>query len=196
MGLYQQRHCQYEPRKRRWDDIKEVFWTSEIEQDQLIELCDCKHALFFKKGKNDPKGNSDIITIPLTLHAHQQGVSSLISEGVVCLGFSGPGSPHPVPEGLGPPRRAMVTQGRSSSQREIFLSLKMQQNLPCQSLDFFRTLQPLSSSQHLPFVMGRSIPRLVPPQYFGTTELVWFHRFTTGKEFCLEMNHTSSLIYI
>lgn len=32
--------------------------------------------------------------------------------------------------------------------------------------------------------------------YFGVTELVWFHRFMAGEEFCLRISHITSLIHM
>lgn len=47
-----------------------------------------------------------------------------------------------------------------------------------------------------PFWNGNVQPVLVPSLYFGSTELVWFHVFTAGEEFCLRINHTLSFTYI
>lgn len=80
-------------RKHRWDEIKEGFWTSEIEKDQITELFGRKHTLFFKKRKERPQKqfrhprHSSPTTGP-----GGKAVSSLDSEGgAPSLGLRGPG---------------------------------------------------------------------------------------------------------
>ena len=47
-----------------------------------------------------------------------------------------------------------------------------------------------------PFWNGNVYPMPIPLLYFGNTQFVWFHRFTVVEEFCLRLNHISSLTQV
>lgn len=50
VGLYQQRHCQFELKgQRKLGGMKEGCWTSWMLEDWTIELFICERELFFKE---------------------------------------------------------------------------------------------------------------------------------------------------
>lgn len=60
MGLYEQRHCQFELKGTEMDKMKKGSWIPYIIWDGATELVSWAHALFFKT-REDSEGNPDII---------------------------------------------------------------------------------------------------------------------------------------
>lgn len=58
--MCQQKLCQLGLKEQAWDKMKEGYWTTEILQDETIELSSCKQICPSRKGKNDPKDYSEI----------------------------------------------------------------------------------------------------------------------------------------
>lgn len=81
----------------------------------------------------------------------------------------------------------MVLESRISKQRGLFLSLRSKICLYW----FWTCLWPTTPFFLLisPFWTRNVFPRPVLPLYFGSVQLVWFHSFVAGEEFCLKNNY-------
>lgn len=72
-------------KEQAWDKMKEGYWTTEILQDETIELSSCKQIRPSRKGKNNPKDYSEISRAATTTTGPAPGpegkaVSFLVSE--------------------------------------------------------------------------------------------------------------------
>ena len=84
MGLYQQRHCQFELKwGRRWDRMKEGSQTLWILQGGIVGLFSCECELSLKKGRRIPKAIEKSCGLPLPTEA-QSSQARGRGEGQVC----------------------------------------------------------------------------------------------------------------